>query len=242
MPGKPPPEQQCTARSRRTGKRCEAWRVKGSSVCYHHGGATPRGVEAGAFRHGRYSKSLPDRLASTYQNALTDEQRHELRDELAVSRAKVDDLLRKMKHGESDSLWLLLRERAREMRRASASGEERQAARLQEDILSLIEGGDEALAWADLDRWLGRTQRLSEADMRIAVAKQQWISAEEVMALMAMILDAIRRHVPDQEVRRALAREVRAAAELDNPEDTQNMPLWPLPEPEWDMRKRYRDD
>ena len=91
MPGKPPPEKQCTARSRRTGQRCEAWRVKGSAVCYHHGGVTPRGVEAGAFRHGRYSKSLPDQLTSTYRQVLADEQRHDLRDELALSRAKADD-------------------------------------------------------------------------------------------------------------------------------------------------------
>ncbi len=242
MPGKPPPEAQCTARSRRTGKRCEAWRVKGSAVCYHHGGATPRGVEAAAFRHGRYSKSLPDRLTSAYQEVLADEQRHDLRDELAVSRAKVDDILRMMKHDESDSLWLLLRDKVREMRRASACGEEGRATRLQEEILSLIESGDEALAWADLDQWLGRIQRLSEADMRIAVAKQQWVSVEEVMALMAVILDAIMRHVPDKEVRQALAREVRAAAELDNPEDTQIMPLRSSPEPEWDETKRHRDD
>src|SRR3712207_2821920 len=138
MPGKPPPEKQCTARSRRTGQRCEAWRVKGSSVCYHHGGATPRGIDAGAFRHGRYSKSIPDRLTATYQQSLADEQRHDLRDELAVSRAKADDILRRMEHGESDSLWLLLRDKAREMRRASACGDEERAARRQGEILSLI--------------------------------------------------------------------------------------------------------
>jgi hypothetical protein len=232
MPGKPPPEKQCTARSRRTGKRCEAWRVKGSAVCYHHGGATPRGIDAGAFRHGRYSKSLPDRLHVAYRKVLTDEQRHDLRDELAVSRTKADDILRKMQRGESDSLWLLLRDKAQQMRRAS--GDKGRAARLQEEILSLIDSGDEALAWRDLNCWLRQIQRLSEADARIAIAKQQWISVEEVMALTALILDAIRRHVPDEETRRALGREIRAAAQLDNPEDAQIVPLRPPQEPKWD--------
>jgi hypothetical protein len=223
MPGKPPPEKQCTARSRRTGQRCEAWRVKGSAVCYHHGGVTPRGTDAGAFRHGRYSKSIPDRLTATYQQSLADEQRHDLRDELAVSRAKADDILRGMEHGESDSLWLLLRDKAREMRRASARGEEGRAARLQEEILSLIESGDEALAWADLERWLGRIQRLSEADVRIAIAKQQWISAEQLMTMMALILAAIKRHVPDEHTQRALGRELRAAAELEKTRRTRRL-------------------
>ena len=242
MPGKPPPEKQCTARSRRTGQRCEAWRVKGSAVCYHHGGVTPRGVEAGAFRHGRYSRSLPDRLTFTYRQVLADEQRHDLRDELALSRAKADDILRRMERGESDSLWLLLRDKAREMRRASARGEEGRATRLQEEILSLIESGDEALAWADLESWLGRIQRLSEADVRIAIAKQQWISAEQLMTMMALIVAAIKKHVPDEHTQRALGRELRAAAELDNPENAQVTPLRSPPEPAWDETKRDSDD
>jgi hypothetical protein len=173
---------------------------------------------------------------------LADQQRHDLRDELALSRAKADDILRKMERGESDSLWLLLGDKAREMRRASARGEEGRATRLQEEILSLIESGDEALAWADLDGWLGRIQRLSEADVRIAIAKQQWISAEELMTMMALILAAIKKHVPDEHTRRALGRELRAAAELDNPENAQVMPLRPLPEPAWDETKRDSDD
>jgi len=160
-------------------------------------------------------RSLPDKLTSTYRQVLADEQRHDLRDELALSRAKADDILRRMEHSESDSLWLLLRDKAREMRRASAQGEVARAARLQEEIVSLIESGDEALAWADLEHWLAPIQRLSEADVRIAIAKQQWISAEEMMTMLAMIVDAIKLHVPDVHIQRALGRELRAAAELD---------------------------
>jgi hypothetical protein len=89
---------------------------------------------------------------------------------------------------------------------------------------------------------LGRIQRLSEADVRIAIAKQQWISAEQMMTMMALILAAIKRHVPDEQTQRALGRELRAAAELDNPENAQVMPLRPLPEPEWDETKRDSDD
>ncbi len=61
--------------------------------------------------------------------------------------------------------------------------------------------------------------------------------------MMAVILGAIRRHVPDQETRQALGREIRAAAELDNPEDAPVVPLRPLPAPgttrdEEEARKR----
>jgi hypothetical protein len=37
------------------------------------------------------------------------------------------------------------------------------------------------------------------------------------MTMMALILDAIKRHVPDEHTQRALGRELRAAVELDKP-------------------------
>jgi hypothetical protein len=61
-----------------------------------------------------------------------------------------------------------------------------------------------------VDRWIYRKQRAVEADVRVAQVKQEMVSAEEVMALVAAILDSIRRHVEDQGTRSALARDIRA--------------------------------
>lgn len=178
-----------------------------------HGGKTPRGVDLPHFQHGRYSKSVPDRLSTRYEEALSDRDRHNLRDEIALATTKLADILKKMEHGESDSLWLVLRAKEREVRRASARGEDERADQLLGEILTLIRDGDEVLAWHDLDKWLARKQRIVEADARIAVTKQQMVSVEEVMALMATIVSTIKRHVKDAETRRVLAREIRAAAE-----------------------------
>lgn len=68
---------------------------------------------------------------------------------------------------------------------------------------------DERRLWKDVETWTARKQRLIEADIRVSLTKQEMVSAEEVMALVAGILDAIRRHVPDQATRSALAREIR---------------------------------
>src|SRR5215207_6088014 len=77
--------------------------------CRMHGGLTPRGTDLPQFVHGRYSKSLPDRMVERYEQALADEERHDLADEIALAEMKVDDLLAGIKHGESDRLWLKLR-------------------------------------------------------------------------------------------------------------------------------------
>jgi hypothetical protein len=144
-----------------------------NSRCRMHGGHAVRGAEHGGFKHGRYSGSIPDRLAERFEEALADEDRHDLRDEIALSEAKIYDLFSSMRDGP-----------------ASSAGERR--------------------AWKEVERWTARKQRLVAADARLARERRQVVSAEEVMALMAGILNAIKRHVPDRQTRAALAREIRA--------------------------------
>jgi hypothetical protein len=158
----------CGAKTRR-GTPCQNPAMK-NGRCRMHGGATPRGTDLPQFKSGRYSKSLPDKLAGRYEEALSDEERHDLRDEIALAEAKIADLLLGMKRGEFD--------------------EER--------------------AWSRVERWMSRKQRLVVSDARLARERRQTVSAEEVMALVVGILDAIRRHVPDRQTRAALASDIRA--------------------------------
>ncbi len=175
--------------------------------CRMHGGLTPKGTDLPQFEHGRYSTSLPDRLVGRYKKALADEERHDLRDEIALAEAKVDDLLSGMIHGESDRLWLRLRDLEARMR---AAPQDRRAPIMAQLLDVVRRGGDEAQAWQDVDQWVYRKQRAVETDVRVAQVKQEMVSAEEVMALVAAILDSIRRHVEDQGTRSALARDIRA--------------------------------
>jgi uncharacterized protein YjcR len=83
----------------------------------------------------------------------------------------------------------------------------------------MSEAGESDKLWKDVETWMARKQRLVEADMRVAQIKQEMVSAEEVMALVAGILDAIRRHVADQATRSALAREIRALGSFARRDD-----------------------
>lgn len=162
----------CGAKTRK-GTLCQNPAMK-NGRCRMHGGTTPRGTDLPQFRHGRYSKSLPDNLAGRYEEALSDEERHDLRDEIALAEAKIADLLSGMKRGPASL---------------------------------------EARAWKDVERWTARKQRLVVADARLARARQEMVSAEEVMALVAALLDAVRRNVEDRDTRRAIAEDIRRIAE-----------------------------
>ena len=49
----------CSARSKRTRKRCRAPAVKGWAVCRFHGarGGAPKGAQNGSYKHGLYTKT-----------------------------------------------------------------------------------------------------------------------------------------------------------------------------------------
>ena len=56
--------RQCSAKSKRTGKRCRANSMSGKRVCYHHGGMSPGAPKGNqnAFKHGRRtSKAIAER-------------------------------------------------------------------------------------------------------------------------------------------------------------------------------------
>src|SRR5215218_3772126 len=89
----------CGARTRAGGP-CQNVPVAGSARCRMHGGKAARGTDHGRFKHGRYSKSVPDRLAERFREALADADRHELRDEIALAETKIADLLAQI--GESE--------------------------------------------------------------------------------------------------------------------------------------------
>jgi hypothetical protein len=82
---------QCTATSKRTGRRCGARAVTGRNVCYHHGGRTPRGTASPHFQHGRYSRDLPTRVAARYEEAKADTELVSLRQEIALVDVRIVD-------------------------------------------------------------------------------------------------------------------------------------------------------
>ncbi|CAN5692268.1 hypothetical protein BH24GEM1_BH24GEM1_31800 [soil metagenome] len=84
----------CSAKSKRSGEPCRSPAVTGRATCRMHGGTAPRGVASHSWRHGRYSKAVPARLLASYQDALGDPDLVALRDELALTDARMQEVLR----------------------------------------------------------------------------------------------------------------------------------------------------
>ena len=87
----------CTAKSKRSGQQCQKDAMQGRNVCSMHGGKSLRGVAASNFRHGRYSKALPEKLAAAYHRSMNDPALLNLRSELALIDARLYELAERFK-------------------------------------------------------------------------------------------------------------------------------------------------
>jgi hypothetical protein len=85
---------QCTATSKRTHQRCKARAVTGSTVCYHHGGKTPRGADSPHFKTGIYSSYASARIKDKIGHYIEADP-FDLTNELALTRALLADYLQR---------------------------------------------------------------------------------------------------------------------------------------------------
>ncbi|NIV94971.1 hypothetical protein GWN42_19815, partial [candidate division KSB1 bacterium] len=85
--------KRCHAWSRRQGRQCLRVAMKGSNMCYVHGGASPVGMQASRYKHGRYSKYLPANLREKYEQMTRDPELLSLRNEIEMVSARIAELL-----------------------------------------------------------------------------------------------------------------------------------------------------
>lgn len=201
---------QCTAKSKRTGERCKGQAVLGKSVCFQHGGATPSGPAASQFKHGRYSKLLPVRLAATYQQAVSDADLLALRDDIALVDARLGDILGRVDSGESGEAWRLAREAYKALTDGLAAGDTAASKAALSDLDGIIRRGQgDYAAWREVGDLLDRRERLVRSERRRLVELQQTMTIEQAMVFTGAVIALVDQHVTDQHARAAISDGIR---------------------------------
>jgi Spy/CpxP family protein refolding chaperone len=186
--------------------------------CRVHGGKNLAGVSHPQFKHGRYSKVIPERLRAQYEEAQDDPDLLSTREDVAFLQARIADLSQRLNSGESGQTWQNLRREWSCYRRAAAeasrlSGSERSEAEVRsrthlEAVNRLISAGaTEAQNWEELGKALNQKTRLAKAEWNRLVDMKQLLTAEQAYTLVHRLLAAVLTHVSDKVTRRAIARE-----------------------------------
>lgn len=190
----------CVAHAKSTGRLCEKHPVPGRHVCRMHGGTQKRGVAHHAFKHGRFSKSIPERLAAVAQDELHSPYAGSNRREAALMGARADELLGQLSNGGSSKAWQAVKRSLPKLKKAFYQGDMQGCAEMMGALEAAIEeGAGERAIWAELLMvWKERRDAI-ESDNRNAHRRAMAISLDEMRHILGIILLVMREFIPDRE-------------------------------------------
>ncbi len=189
-------------RGERAGGFCPAHPVQGRERCRMHRGNAARGVAHRGFRGKGHSKDLPVRLGEDYWLAQDDAELLSLREEVALVRVRVCELLRRLDTGEAGGLWAALKAAWRAYRTVSPDAQEAALGR----VGDLIDRGasDEA-AWNQIFQAMKLHAVLASREWRRIKDLQECMTKQQALALITAIGLLVRDNVKDETALRAIA-------------------------------------
>lgn len=214
--GAPQCQAHSKARGRELGKpvQCEACAFPGSGTdkCGYHGGQSLRGAASPAFKHGRTSGFLPVRLQDGYTAAMEDPELLSLREQAAITHARIRDLFQRMAAKEGTGSAEQLNLAVESLEGAIASGNAKQAAEALKGIKAAAKAmQEEDRTWREIGRWQEQFRRLVDTERRRLEALQLYVTSERLTALAAAFVEIIRQNVSDK---RQLNRIIQAIAQM----------------------------
>lgn len=213
----------CTATAKTTGERCKRAPASGREVCRMHGGASLRGSEHPAHRGRGYSKDLPTRLADRLEEALKDPELVHLYAELALTDARVGEVITRLTSNESDLAWnrllVLVGNVADAMDEATAGLEEvarvkaaarQEAVKLQRQLEDIIrDARSERENWREIMELIEQRRKLAETERRAQEALMSYVTPAQMGAFIAALQLAIMEEL-EQEDQERLGRRIRS--------------------------------
>jgi hypothetical protein len=173
----------------------------GKDVCMMHGGKTPRGRASANYKHGGYSKALPERLAARYEAAAGDPELLAMRGDIALTVARLYDLLKRVDTGESGSAWREAGDGLTQF--LESNGDAAKAAEGLARLKSAIgRGRADYAAWDEVKSTLETRRKLIESERKRLVDMQQIITAEQALALIGQVVEIVSRHTRPEQLTR----------------------------------------
>jgi hypothetical protein len=203
----------CGAKTRQ-GTPCQRWALAGRGRCRLHGGKSLAGTACPHFHSGRYSAYVPQRLRERYEQAEHDPALLSLKSEVALTDARLADLLARVDTGESGQLWATLKKAHEEFKVYRLAGDVPKMNVTLAKIEALLNSAvDDHQAWAEIGTLVEQRRKLAESESKRLITLQQMLSAEEAMVLMRNMVDIVTRHVSDRQALSAIVVEMRQLSE-----------------------------
>lgn len=190
----------CGAWNSKRKKYCRQVLVPGKNRCHYHGGKSPRGIESSRYKHGGYSKDMPEKLAKRWQDGMSDTELLSLRADVALVKASISERLASLQEGEAGELWIRGRNTYREMLTAIKRQDEAESTRLVGELGSILNKGyDDTIAMREIHKKQDVLRKLVSEERKRLVDMRHMVTIEELMLVVGALVDSLKKHVHDTE-------------------------------------------
>ena len=195
----------------------------GSGCCRVHGGKSLSGIASPSYKDGLYVKSLPKRYLQNYDQARNNPDYLKLQDSIGVVDARLMELMSGIDEKASSHIFNSLISYVNQMEKSQAVlvrsqniRDEEQRARVREkanteflesinEIARLVKSGaKEWYIWNDITELIEKRRRLVETERRLLVDMNIMVRIEETFTRFNILMESIRRNVPDRNIRAAI--------------------------------------
>jgi hypothetical protein len=161
----------------------------GGPRCSKCGTATKnRGIASGTFKHGKNSRYLPSRMISDYEEAIADPNLISLRSDIAVVRARTNDLLKRVDSGEAGQIWRSLQDSYQDFKTARSAADPVKMQESLELLGTLIErGAADSKIWFEVISTIEQGRRLIDSELKRLQALQVYVDSGAVITMLTAI-------------------------------------------------------
>jgi hypothetical protein len=170
--------------------------MKGRRVCFHHGGATPRGIANPNTTHGRYSAHLPPPLATEYLTRRSNPELFKLADDIALIETRIGELISHLSTGERGTVFEDLQLTLMDLDAAKQAGES--IDHFLDELRTIAATGKEtAQAWRAIDAAVHSKAKLISIEGRRQADMSETASRDEVKYYIGQTIRIFREAITD---------------------------------------------
>ena len=190
-------QDRCGAKLRKKpGVFCKKFPVPGRNRCYLHNGNAASGAAVGTFKHGRYSKVLPQRILQKYEAARKDPELLSHQAELRLIDAHLGELLEQIKDCNGPDVVTRAREAFKKFQTAKGKDDAKRTEETfkeLEEVLAKKEGNH--VGWPEVREVVDLRRKILETETRRLKDSEATLTMEQGLTMIGFLNSAIRKAV-----------------------------------------------
>jgi hypothetical protein len=164
-------------------------KILGGDRCIKCGSATKnRGIASARFKDGSNSRYLPKRMIADYEEAIADPNLISLRSDIAVVRARTNDLLKRVDSGEAGAIWRSLQDTYQDFKIARSAADPVKMQESLEMLGTLIDkGAADSRIWFEVITTIEQGRKLIDSELKRLQALQVYVDSNAVLTMLTAI-------------------------------------------------------